>query len=421
MNHPRGAEVPIAGDGDQPPRADRPTAGHANEPPRADRPTAGHAGSPTRADVAITVAVAAIQLGITTIAARHQPEATTLGPLGYALLATSALALLWRRHAPVAVLAATFALTAAYVLADYPGGPVFLALLVALMTVFLCGHRLIGWATLAAGYVTFGWLEAALGNHDAPSVGQAVGSAAWLLVLGLVGEGVRVQRERARERALARASETRRQVGEERLRISRELHDVLAHNVSLINVQSSVALHLIDEQPEQAREALAAIKQASGETLREMRAVLGSLRDSDETLPRAPAPTLARLDELVAQVRAAGVTVRLHVDGDPTGLPTAVDLAAYRIVQEALTNVTRHAPGAGADVRVRCHDGAIELQIDDDGPGPGGGRWDAERHGNGITGMGERAAALGGELHAGPGPGGRGFRVRARLPIGAPR
>jgi signal transduction histidine kinase len=272
------------------------------------------------------------------------------------------------------------------------------------------GHRLIAWLTLLAGFVTFVWLPWLVGTGDAAPVGHALAVSAWLLVVGLVGEAVRVRRERGAERARAREDEGRRRIGEERLRISRELHDVLAHNVSLINVQSSVALHLLDEQPEQARAALAAIKEASAETLREMRGVLGALRDDGEALPRDPAPSLARLDELLAQVRGAGVTVDARIEGEPAALPAGVDLAAYRIVQEALTNVRRHAPGASARVRVAYRPADIEVEVDDDGPGI-----DELVAGNGLTGMRERAAALDGELITGPGARG-GFRVLARLP-----
>lgn len=212
---------------------------------------------------------------------------------------------------------------------------------------------------------------------------------------------------------MARRQESLRRVGEERLRIARELHDVLAHNVSLINVQAGVALHLLDEHPEQAEPALAAIKQASAETLREMRSVLGTLRQADEHAPRGPAPGLARLEELVERMGSAGLEVRVAVEGQRRSLPAAVDLAAYRIVQEALTNVTRHAGGATA--RVRLSYGARDLLVEvvNDSrrvPAPA-----PIVEGNGIVGMRERAAGLGGEFSAGPRFGG--FLVQARLPL----
>jgi signal transduction histidine kinase len=212
---------------------------------------------------------------------------------------------------------------------------------------------------------------------------------------------------------VTRAEEARRRAGEERMRIARELHDVLAHNISLINVQAGVALHLMDEQPGQSRTALQAIKQASNDALDELRSVLDVLRQGDEAPPRSPASGLAELDSLVAGVSATGLEVRTRVEGVPRPLPAGADLAAYRIVQEALTNVTRHAGPASATVLVRYGQGDLTVQVDDDGRGPSATR---SPGGNGIRGMRERMAALGGELSAGPRPGG-GFRVQARFPL----
>jgi signal transduction histidine kinase len=363
-----------------------------------------------RGDVWITAGVMAAQVVFTTLAASGQHDTAGLEAWGYVLLVASALPLLALRTAPILALGATFVLTAAYWATDYARGPVFLALIVSLITTMRAGHRLVGWATLVLGFGVFVSLPALFGSSQDVNLSHVLGLSAWLLVLGLIGEAARVRRERGAERARAREQEGRRRLGEERLRISRELHDVLAHNVSLINVQSSVALHLLDEQPEQARAALAAIKEASAETLREMRGVLGALREDGEALPRDPAPSLARLDELLAQVRGAGVTVDARIEGEPVSLPAGVDLAAYRIVQEALTNVRRHAPGASARVRVAYRADGVEVEIDDDGPG-----LRAAVPGNGLTGMRERATALDGSLETGAGPRG-GFRVLARLP-----
>jgi signal transduction histidine kinase len=224
----------------------------------------------------------------------------------------------------------------------------------------------------------------------------------------------RARREQAAEAARTRGEEARRRASEERLRIARELHDVVAHNISLINVQASTALHLIDERPEQARTALAAIKQASKEALGELRSVVDILRQSDEEPPRAPAPSLARLDDLVSRVSAAGLEVLTKVEGDRRPLPAPVELAAFRIVQEALTNVHRHAGAASATVHVTYGERDLTVRVDDDGRGasPDGGAGG----GAGIAGMRERVAALGGELEAGP-RGEGGFRVLARLPL----
>jgi signal transduction histidine kinase len=366
-----------------------------------------------RGDVWIMAAVIAAEAGFTTLAGHRQPDATALDGWGYALIVATALPLLLLRRAPTVALAASFVMTAAYWATDYPRGPVFLGIVVALIATMRAGHRLLGWMTLAIAFGVFLWLPAVFGTGDVPGLAHALGFTAWLAVLGLVGEAVRVRGERVAERSRVREEEARRRIGEERLRISRELHDVLAHNVSLMNVQSSVALHLLDEHPEQARAALAAIKESSAETLREMRGVLGALREDGESLPRDPAPSLTRLDELLAQVRGAGVSVDARVEGEPCPLPAGVDLAAYRIVQEALTNVRRHAPGASARVRVAYGPQAVEIEVDDDGSGAG----DLGHvvPGNGLTGMRERAAALHGELRTGVGPRG-GFRVLARLP-----
>jgi signal transduction histidine kinase len=225
--------------------------------------------------------------------------------------------------------------------------------------------------------------------------------------------------------------ETARRASEERLQIAQELHDVLAHNISLISVQAGVGLHLLDEQPEQARAALAAIKEASREALGELRSVLDVLRRDDDAAPRVPAPALTTdLTTLVTKANSAGVEVGVETTGERRPLAPGVDRAAFRIAQEALTNVTRHAGGAHARVLVAYHDEALTLEIVDDG-GPNG---DGRHHdrpapvpeaggagatagtGNGITGMRERATALGGSLDAGYRPGG-GFFVRARLPL----
>ncbi len=167
----------------------------------------------------------------------------------------------------------------------YPRGPIFFSLIAAFLTVVLAGHRVVGWVGLGVGYVAFLWAEVVFQDDHAPGWAALVGLGAWLLVLGAAGEGLRIRRLRAEETARTREEEARRRAGEERLRIARELHDVLAHNISLINVQAGVALHLMDEQPEQARTALTAIKAASKDALGELRSVLDVLRDGPEAGP----------------------------------------------------------------------------------------------------------------------------------------
>jgi signal transduction histidine kinase len=239
--------------------------------------------------------------------------------------------------------------------------------------------------------------------------------AAWLLVLLVGCEALRGGRERRLEERRTRELQERTRADEERLRIARELHDVLAHSISLINVQSGVALHLLDDRPEQARTALSAINEASADALREVRSVLGVLRGDGEAPPRSPTAGLDSLDELVARAGAAGVTVAVHVEGERRSLPTSVDLAAFRIVQESVTNSLRHAGASEVTVHLGYAPDALTVQVDDDGSAPSA-EPGSDGGGSGIPGMRGRATALGGELEAGPGPGG-GFRVRARLPL----
>ena len=368
-----------------------------------------------RVDVLPAVLIGAFEIGLTHVAGRHQLGHQKLDALGVALLAIGALGLIGRRRWPVATLGVALAATLTFVLLDYPNGPIWLPLIFALFNVMIRGYRLVAWGALAVGYLAFSWLPYLVGSEPRPPAAiAAIGIAAWLLVLGTVAEIVRIRRERSLEAERMHAEEARRRASEERLRIARELHDVLAHNISLINVQAGVALHLIDEQPEQARTALAAIKQASKEALGELRSVLSILRQVDETPPRSPAPSVARLDGLVSRASAAGLQVRTEVSGTPRTLPAGVDLAAFRIVQEALTNVARHAGGATATIRVGYGERDLTVQVDDNGNGTGQGG--TSGGGNGIPGMRERASALGGELEAGPLEGG-GFRVLARLPL----
>jgi signal transduction histidine kinase len=368
-------------------------------------------------DLAPAAALAFVQIVGSSFAAHGQPDRRGLDLAGYLLLALGPLALaFWRRHT-VAVLAAVVTVTLVYLLAEYPFGPFLLSVIVALVAGVVRGHRLAAWlsaATLYAGH----FLGTALLDLS-PGVTPAglVGVAAWFLVVLTGAEVARGARERRLEKVRLREEETRRRADEERLRIARELHDVLGHNISLINVQAGVALHLMDERPEQARTALSAIKEASGEALREVRATLDVLRGNDEALPRAPAPGLRRLNDLVASAGGAGLLVSVEIAGRERPLPLGVDQAAFRIVQEALTNVRRHAGAGSATVRLVYGDRELAVSVVDDGRGPVDG--DLAASGSGIDGMRARASALGGRLEAGAREGG-GFRVLARLPLDGP-
>jgi signal transduction histidine kinase len=366
------------------------------------------------ADAVLAAGLAAFLTVGTWFAAQHQPGRRPFDAGTIALVIVAAGALALRRRHPVAVLGLVLGITLVYDLLGYANGPIWLALVVAYLTAVVGGHRLAAAIAAVAGVGIFPWLDSLIRNGPAPSPTSIAALAAWLLVLLGAAEAVRVRRERAAEAVRIKEEEARRRVSEERLRIARELHDALGHHLSLINVQSGVALHLNEELPEQARNSLSAIKHASKEALGELRSVLDLLRQDGEPAPRSPTSTLARLDELVSRAAAAGLKVRTETEGEVRRLPFGVDVAAFRIVQEALTNVTRHAGRATATVRIAYDDRELTVEIDDDGhgrPAPNG-----AGGGKGIVGMRERAAALGGELQAGPRPGG-GFRVRARLPL----
>jgi signal transduction histidine kinase len=211
--------------------------------------------------------------------------------------------------------------------------------------------------------------------------------------------------------------EVQHAVSEERLRIARELHDVVASSFATISVQAGVAVHVLEEQPAQAAEALKAIKSASKEALGELRTILGMLRAVDDDDARPSTPGLGRLDALAANTTAAGVPTQVRLEGRPRSLPAVVDLTAFRIVQESLANVLRHAGQASAVVTVTYERDRLTIEVADDGLGAArSDREPSEGSGNGIAGMGERALALGGEFEANARPEG-GFRVRASLPV----
>jgi signal transduction histidine kinase len=368
-------------------------------------------GRPT--DVAVAVLVGVVQLGLTTLAARHRTDRLSLDLLSYLLLAVGPVALLWRRRSPVGVLAVVMGACVLYFALGYPYGPAWLALIVALWTAVTGGARRAAWVTTFVGLAVYFTLAAVVGRVEPINPATVAAHTSSLLLVLAVAELVMAGRQRRLAADRTRAEEDRRRAGEERMRIARELHDVLAHNISLINVQAGVALHLMDEQPGQSRSALVAIKQASNDALGELRSVLDVLRQGDEAPPRSPASGLAHLDSLVSGAGATGLEVRTRVEGTPRPLSAGTDLAAYRIIQEALTNVTRHAGPATASVLVRYTQDGLTVQVDDDGRGPSSPNGTG---GNGILGMRERVAALGGDLDAGPRPGG-GFRVLAHLPL----
>jgi signal transduction histidine kinase len=340
--------------------------------------------------------------------------------LGYALALLHTLPLAARRRFPGAVLALCVATGLAVATLGVPE-LLGIAILVAVYSVAAYGDRWVSLAGLAAAELGAAAVQLTQGSFQWPTpiTNALVIAAAWLL-----GHFVGVRRaytarlEQTAELERTRAEQARRAVAEERLRLARELHDVVAHSISVIAVQSGVGAHVAKTQPEEAAKALAAIEVTSRAALTELRRLLGVLRQEDEPQgDLAPVPGLADLDSLLAEVAKAGLAVRLQVEGRPAQLPAGVDLSAYRIVQEALTNVVKHAGPARAQVAIRYRDHEVMVEVTDDGRGAAAPTSNGRaRVGHGLIGMRERVAVFGGDLQTGPRPGG-GFRVAARLPL----
>jgi signal transduction histidine kinase len=324
-------------------------------------------------------------------------------------------ALLFRRVAPLGAVLASMAGVLLFAGVD-PGGAydtssMFFALLLASWAAgsLLEPRRA---AIALAAVLVAGWTVMLRGP------GVPVSEVVWItlpltgvFLLSLVaarrGEEVR----QARERAERSEAEARRAVDEERARITRELHDVLAHSVSVMTVQASAVRRLLRPEQEREREALLSVEETGRQALAEMRRLLGIMRPDAEPAARAPQPGLRTLPTLVEQVRQSGLPVELTIEGEPVSLPAGVDLSAYRIVQEALTNTLRHAGEAHAWVAVRYGGEDVEIEVANDGRSDNG-----DGSGHGLVGMRERVALCGGELTAGPREGG-GYRIAARLPV----
>jgi signal transduction histidine kinase len=386
---------------------------------------------PLLADGLLAGLVAAFSLVALWYARRDCEGACEPGGAGaVALVAVQSLPLVWRRRWPLAVSLVTGLATAAYGLAPYPdlAMPVPLGGVIGLYSVAAWGSRR---AALLAGAVALAVLVVVLGlpRTDADLVDAAFVSfalaGAWLL-----GDRARVQRaltaelaERALRLERERAGEAQRAVASERARIARELHDVVAHHVSMMVVQAEAGPVAVEGDPARAAGAFEAIAATGRQALVEMRRLLGVLRgdgDGDQGPSLAPKPGLADVGSLVEQVGRAGLRVELVVEGPEAPLPAGVDLSAYRIVQEALTNAVKHGGPGRARVLVRYGEHDLEVQVrDEGGRGPALARPAGGRAGQGLVGMRERVNLFGGELHAGPGPDG-GFTVDARLPLRAP-
>jgi signal transduction histidine kinase len=391
----------------------------------------------------------------------HLPHTPTLALL---LVAVACLVLGWRHRWPAPALAVSVAAATVYTLLGYVNGAVLVAPMIALYTVAAkSGVR----RALAYGLGTLAVLGlASIAVNPLGPFGGGVDILPFMTAVVVIA-GIAVANRRAyidsiRDRA---EQDARRRIDEERLRIARELHDVVAHTMATINVQAGVAAHVLPSRPEAAAESLQAIKTASKEGLRELRAILNVLRQADDADPTQPTPGTAQLETLIDGARRAGLDTTFTLTGDPVPLPAAVDLAAYRIVQESLTNTIRHAGPATAAVSLGYHHDELRIEVTDTGRGPAGAGQPATSPaapqaalpqpatspaapqaalpqpatspaapqaappqggpsqgsvtpggGHGLAGMRERAAAVGGTVETGPGPGG-GFRLAARLPL----
>ncbi|GIJ11515.1 sensor histidine kinase [Micromonospora andamanensis] len=360
-------------------------------------------------DLAIAVGVTAVLL-VAVLSAAHPGTGADL--FGYAWLVIGGLALAARRRAPVAVLVVTGVCAVGHQAAGVEVPAV--AFLFAVYAAVRAGHRTVtavaGAAMLVALPLAALALPPGLPVDEALARSRDALEVAWLVAAGAAGEALRQAERRAEEAERTREETALRRADEERLHIARELHDSLTHQISIIKVQAEVAVHLASRRGEPVPEALVAIREASREATRELRATLETLR-ADGT---ATSPGLDQLPELVRRARMAGLDATLTIDGERPDVPVAVDRTAYRIVQESLTNIARHASATTASVRIDYLPNTLAIRVDDDGDAVPGG---ATAPGVGLLGMRERVVALGGLLRAEARDEG-GFTVHAELPVG---
>ena len=321
-----------------------------------------------------------------------------------------------RVRAPVLFLAALVGLVAVGTLFPKRFGDVESTGLFLLLAVYSGAAQTSGRRTIAAGVLSFAlFLTLLIGDPEEANLSAVLYFA--LIIGGPWAAGRAIRRRRLRERTLEREKgAAEHAIAEERARIARELHDVVAHAISVIVLQARGGRRLLETEPEQTRVALDTIERSGEQALAEMRRLVGMLRENDEQLALAPQPSLSHLDGLLEKVRVAGLPVELAVEGDPVQLPPGIDLSAYRIVQEALTNALKHAGPARARVRLRYEADGLEVEVADDGAGGVNG----DGPGHGIAGIRERVAVYGGELEAGQRSEG-GYALRARLPYASAR
>jgi len=373
----------------------------------------------------VLIAVAAIE-GAVDIAVHHGEVGAPSMPMWLAVsaIALVILPLLARRRFRFAAPAATLLVAAAlsfvdgrlmvFTIGTYAAG---------MAAAFLLGNlndTVRAWMGLA---IAVGGVAVIVSNDPLHAVGELVFTPILFGLVWLAGFALRdrvVRADAAEERAARlerdREADALRAVVEERTRIARELHDIVGHSVSVMTVQTSGVRRLLRPEQEQEREALLAVEQTGREALAEMRRVVGALRDPEEGPALAPRPSLSRVDKLVAQARETGLPVDLQIEGEPVPLPAGVDLTAYRLVQEGLTNAIKHAAARHAEVRVRYDGDHVEIEVCDDGRGVDGADSASSGGGHGLVGMRERVSIYGGEIQAGPRAEG-GFRLRARLPV----
>jgi signal transduction histidine kinase len=344
------------------------------------------------------------------------------GPLWFDVLASVALflPLFWRRRYPFAAPAAVAVIVGATTIVDNRFMPhLFIPFLLGMAVAFLFGSLPDRRQAVAGLGILLGVIAIGVHNDPIGKVGDFIWISMVFTIAWAVGFGLGYKfregdeaKERAERAEREREERARLAVAEERARIARELHDIVGHSVSVMTVQAAGVRSLLEPDQEREREALQVVEQTGREALAEMRRLVGVLRRPEEAPALAPQPSLEHLDKLVEQAREAGLPVQLRVEGEPVQLATGLDLTAYRLVQEGLTNALKHARAKHAEVLVRYDDGHVELTVSDDGSGDGGG----ESGGHGLVGMRERISVYGGELEVGPRPEG-GFRLRARLPV----
>lgn len=386
---------------------------------------------PPVVDVVLAIGLGVVVVAVSTMASHfHAPGARPLDALGYLWLIAGAVPLPWRRRAPATVFAASSVLVFSYYLSNYTGGPSIVLPTVALITLTAKRGGLWGPASAAVVLSVLAVVRIAMGQAADVLGGMGVGLLLWAITSVAIGTAIRARRDSILA-IRSEAEETgRRRFEAERLRIAREVHDVVAHSLAMISVQASVGAHVGDRRPEEATAALREIKRVSRSALTDLRSTLSVLRGDEDDA--APSPSLDRLPELVATAESAGLNVEVIGDGgeasgdasalatSTSGLPSHIGAAAYRILQESLTNTVRHASGATTvTIRFARTAGKFDIVVSDDGASPTHDQFhgaDAAGSGRGLHGMRERAHAVGGWLVAGPRPSG-GFEVSASLPL----